>query len=126
VRQNGISGGKAFVWPGASIAYSEYIVDAFAEAFMGAEELKYNYSFDSGDETAKVITGFNAETPVVEEKSISNDNGYLIRQQAGKYYGYAVFQKIIDKIDSYVYSLSNNNSTFTHYDSQEEFLYGRI
>ncbi len=119
-------GVKPFVWPGASIAYSEYIVDAFAEAFMGAEELKYNYSFDSGDETAKVITGFNAETPVVEEKSISNDNGYLIRQQAGKYYGYAVFQKIIDKIDSYVYSLSNNNSTFTHYDSQEEFLTGEF
>ena len=115
-----------FVWPGANIEYSEYIVDAFAAAYMGAEEFYYNYSFDSGNKTTEVITGFNGDDPIIEEKSISTENGYLIRQQAGKYYGYQVFKRIIDNIGTYVYPLSDNNSTFTHYDAQEEFLSGEF
>ena len=115
-----------FVWPGAAVAYSEYIVDAFAEAFSGSEQLGYNFSIDSGIKTTEVVTGFNGNTPVTEKVTISNENGYMLRRQAAKYYGYAVFAKIIENLDKYVYSLSDNNSTFTQYDSQEEFLAGEF
>ncbi len=111
-----------FVWPGSAVGYTEYIIDSFAEAFMGAAELECNYSFDSGSGKVKVITGFNGNDPIIEEVEITNDNGYLIRQQAAKYYAYQVAQKIFVDVDKYAFSLSNNNSTFTQYDSQEEFL----
>ena len=114
------------VWPGAYVGYAEYIVDAFAQAFMGADACRYDLTFDSGNDTVEIITGFNGDTPITQQISVTNENGYLLRQQSGKYFGYAVLQNIIKNIDKYVYSLSNNNSTFTHYDSQEEFLVGEF
>ena len=116
-----------FVWPGAVASYSEYIVDAFAQAFIGAEEMRYNFTFDSGEKTTEIITGFDGDTPITERIAVTNENGYLLRQQSGKYYGYAVFEKIMKNVDKYVYSLAGTgNTTFTHYDSQEEFLLGEF
>ena len=116
--------GTPFIWPGATQAYSEYIVDAFAAAFMGADELSYNYSYDSGNDTTKVITDFDGDTPTTQDVQIKNDNGYLIRQQSAKYYAYSVFEKIVDKLDEYVWDKTIGDTAFTQFDAQEWFLVG--
>lgn len=110
-----------FVWPGATIAYTEYIVDAFADQLSGADAA-YNYSFDSDGKTTRAITGFDGDEPVVEDVVINNENGYYVERMEGKYYGLSVLERIIDNIGKYAYDLSDNNSTFTQLDSQERFI----
>ena len=115
------------IWPGDSIGYTEYLVDAFADNIGGADAVRLNYTYDSGADTTKVITKFDSKgNPVVEEVAITNDNGYLLKQQYGKYYGLKVFEEVIKKIDQYAYSLSNNDSNFTQINSQEEYIYSNL
>lgn len=115
-----------FVWPGSAVAYTEYLVDSIEASIGGAEATALNYTYDSGDKTTKVVTGINGDTITTEDVAITNDNGYYIKQLLGKYYGYQTLEKIIDKIDTYAYSLSNNDSTFTQLASQEEFIFSNL
>ncbi len=115
------------IWPGSSIGYTEYICDVFADNLGGADEVRLNYTYDSGKDTARIITGFDSNNnPIVENVAITVDNGYLLKQQYGKYYGLEVFERIIDKIDQYAYYLSNNDSNFTQLNSQEEYIYSNL
>lgn len=111
-----------FVWPGESTQYCEYLVDAIAASIGGVDAAALPYSYDSNNKQVEVITGFSGGVPTKTKMVINNDNGYYVKQLAGKYYGYQVLEKIIDKIDSYAYKLSNNDTSFTQYDSQEEFI----
>ncbi len=110
-----------FVWTGKNVGYFDYLVDAFADAIMGAQEGLANYSIDSGANTVKIVTGFKQGEPIVENVTINNDNGYLLRQQWAKYQALKIAEKIIKNIDKYATSLSNNNSTHSQYDAQEDF-----
>ncbi len=115
------------VWPGDAIGYTEYICDVFADNIGGADAVRLNYTYDSGNDTTKIITKFDSNgKPVVEDVAITPDNGYLLKQQYGKYYGLEVLEQIINKIDQYAYSLSNNDSNFTQLNSQEEFIYSSL
>lgn len=114
-----------FVWPGSAIAYTEYIADSFGDQLSGGDAA-YNYSFDSGEKTTPVVTGFNGDEPVIEEIAINNENGYYVERMAGKYYGLSVLEKIVDNIGNYAYELSNNNSTFTQLDSQEKYIFSDL
>lgn len=111
-----------FVWPGSAVEYVEYLVDSIEASIGGAKDTAINYTFDSGEDTVKVVTAVEGDNVTTQNVKITNDNGYFYKQLYGKYYGYQTLEKIIDNIDNYVYSLSNNDSTFTQYDSQEEFL----
>ncbi len=117
-----------FVWPGQSIAYTEYLIDVIADNIDGADSVRLNFTYDSGVNKTKIITGFNENTnePIVDEVAITPDNGYLLKQQLGKYYGLEVFEKVVSKIDQYAYTLSNNDSNFTQLNSQEEYIYSNL
>ena len=116
-----------FVWPGDAVGYTEYLCDVFADNIGGADAVRLNYTYDSGSGTTKIITSFDSKgNPVVEDVAITTDNGYLLKQQYGKYYGLEVFEKIMNKIDQYAYSLSNNDSNFSQLNSQEEFIYSSL
>lgn len=76
-----------FIYTGASDHYLNYVFQSLLLANTGAKKLSYHFSFDSKGETTDIITGFNSDgTPIVEQKAISNENGYEIKQQAGMYY----------------------------------------
>ena len=117
-----------FVWPGESVEYTEYLVDAIEASIGGAEALELNYTYDSGEDgqgnpkTTKVITAIDGNNVTTQDVSIKNDNGYYVKQLLGKYYGYQTLEMVIDNIDRYAYGLSNNDDTFTQYDSQEDFI----
>ncbi|MBR4419477.1 MAG: extracellular solute-binding protein, partial [Clostridia bacterium] len=116
-----------FVWPGDAVGYTEYLCDVFADNIGGADAARLNYTYDSGSGTTKIITSFDSKgNPVIEDVAITTDNGYLLKQQYGKYYGLEVFEKIMNKIDQYAYSLSNNDSNFSQLNSQEEFIYSSL
>ena len=83
-----------FVWPGDSVGYTEYLCDVFADNIGGADAVRLNYTYDSGASTTKIITSFDSNgNPVVEDVAITTDNGYLLKQQYGKYYGLEVFER---------------------------------
>ncbi|MBR3864720.1 MAG: extracellular solute-binding protein [Clostridia bacterium] len=116
-----------FVWPGQAVSYTEYLCDAIADNLGGVDAVRLNYTYDSGAKKTKIITGFDSSNnPIVDEVTITTDNGYLLKQQYGKYYGLEVLERVIDKIDSYAHALSNNDSNFTQYNSQEEYIYSNL
>lgn len=117
-----------FMWPGSAVGYTEYLIDAIADNIGGADSVRLNYTYDSGVNTTKIVTGFNETTnePIVRDVAITTDNGYLLKQQLGKYYGLETLERIISNIDKYAYTLSNNDSNFTQLNSQEEYIYSNL
>lgn len=115
------------IWPGQTVEYVEYLADAIADNISGADAVRLNFTYDSGANTTEIVTGFtDAGEPIVKNVAITPDNGYLLKQQLGKYYGLEVVEKIISKIDQYAHLLSNNDSNFTQYNSQEEYIYSNL
>ena len=114
-----------FVWPGATVGYTEYFVDALSDQFAGADAA-CNFTFDSKGGTTPVITGFDGDEPIVEEAAIDNEHGYNVERMAGKYYALSALEHIVDNVGQYAYDLSNNNSTFSQLDSQERFIFSDL
>ncbi len=116
-----------FVWPGSTVDYTSYLCDVFADNLGGADAVRLNYTYDSGANKTKIITGFDSNgNPITDNVAITTDNGYLLKQQYGKYYGLEVLERVIDKIDSYAHKYSNNDSNFTQLNAQEEYIYSSL
>lgn len=117
-----------FIWTGQYAAdYTFYLLESLAQTYAGKEEYSYNYTYDSGNKTANIITSFQDDgTPVIEKKTIQASNGYLLRQEEGKYRGLQFLQKIISD-ENYSYSLSHTGSTtHSHTDAQEDFICSKL
>ncbi len=111
-----------FIWPGAHAGYTEYIVDAIECSIGGADEASVYYNYNSYDKPVSVVTGFDGDAPQITRQTIDNSTGYLTKQLAGRYYGYDMLDTIVKNIDSYAYSLSNNNSTHSQIAAQEDYI----
>ena len=109
-----------FTWVGSS---ENYVNDMFAGlqvAYAGKDEFMLNVTFDSSatNTQATIIDSFDGETPVEKKVTITDDNGYLMMKQAGKYYAMELMEKIMSN-DSYHTKLDKSTS---HLDTQEKFI----
>ena len=109
-----------FTWVGA---HENYVNDMFAGlqvAYAGKEEFLLNVTFDSSasDTQATIIDSFAGNTPVEKKVTITNENGYLMSLQAGKYYAYELMEKIMSN-DSYHTKMDKSTS---HLDTQEKYI----
>lgn len=104
--------------------YANYLLQALFANYVGADGAYYNVSFDSGDKTTEIITGFNGNTPVTEQKKITPETGYLLSQQAGKYYALSFLEKVLSE-DRWRNELGFASAT-THTEAQEEFILGYL
>mgnify|MGYP005867468607 CR=1 FL=1 len=118
------------IFTGMYKEYTNYIIEAVFANYSGAEAVKLDYTFDSEGKEVEIITGFNelggddlfGATPIVEKVVITPKNGYLLKQQVGKYYGLATLKKILS--DSRYFSKTND--TVSHLDAQEAFIYSKL
>lgn len=109
-----------FTWVGA---HENYVNDLFAglqAAYAGKDEFLLNVNFDSSisNTQATIIDSFDGDTPVESKVTITNENGYLMSLQAGKYYAFELMEKIMSN-DSYHTKMDKSTS---HLDTQEKYI----
>lgn len=119
-----------FIWSGEQETYSEFLLYALSETMAGATESKLNYSFGHGakndaDKTARIVTGFNGNEPVVEEKVIGEANGYLMRQTESKYRALEFLFKIFNT-ENYYHKDSIGKLTMSNTEAQQTFIFSSL
>jgi hypothetical protein len=114
-----------FVWCGEYINYINDLLPGAWASYSGADEFMLNVNFSSETQgtQARIVTGFNGNTPVVESVTITPENGYLMSQSAGKYYAYTILEKILSNSSYYSDKI---NETLSHLDTQREFIYSDL
>lgn len=105
---------------GGDTHYINYLFQSLLVNYSGAEETSYNFSFDSNGKTANIVTGFNGEEAIVEKTVITKDNGYLMRQQEGRYYASKFLTKLFKDESKYFHSTCAT-SALTNLDAQTLF-----
>lgn len=113
-----------FTW---TAAHDNYVNDMFAGlvvAYEGKDEFMLNFTLDSSktNTQASIIESFDGDKAVETKVDITNQNGYLMSKQAGKYYAYELLEKIMSS-DNYHTKLDKSTS---HLDSQEKYILSNI
>jgi len=108
------------IYTGMSEHYLTYIFHALLAQYAGKEQLSYNFSFNSGDKTADIITGWNGEEPIITPTKIDKNNGYLMSQLAGKYYALKFLNCLYRNYDKYF--MDDISKSMSNLDTQEIFL----
>lgn len=113
-----------FTWVGAFDTYPNDIFAGLQVAYAGKEECMLNVTFDSSKTGTKatIIDSFDGDKAVEKKVEITSENGYLMSAQAGKYYAYELFEKIMSD-DSYHTKLDKSTS---HLDTQEKFILSNL
>ena len=109
-----------FIYTGASAHYLNYVFQALLLANTGAKELSYHFSFDSNGELTNIITGFEGDQPVVTPMAITEDNGYMIKQQEGMYYALKFLYRLF-KDNNYFFDGCGLNG-FTNHQAFTQFI----
>ncbi len=113
-----------FTWVGSAENYVNDLFAGLQVAYAGKDEFMLNVTFDSSatDTQATIIESFDAGAPVEKKVTITDENGYLMTQQAGKYYAFELMEKIMSN-DSYHTKLDKSTS---HLDTQEKFILSNL
>lgn len=119
-----------FIWSGEEETYSEFLLYALSDTMAGAAEAKLNYSFGQGAateaaKTAKIVTGFNGNNPIVENKVITEENGYLMRQTEAKYRAIEFLFDIFND-SKYYHKDSVNKLTMSNTEAQRMFIFSKL
>ncbi len=95
------SGVTPFVWSGQYKYYANGILFGLLASYCGYDELITCISFNSGDKDVRVVDSFSGNTPVVSNKKVTLDTGYVTSQLAGKYYALEFLSKIMSNSGYY-------------------------
>ena len=77
-----------------AVDYYQGLMNAVYQAYEGKEDTMLNYTYNSGDNTTEIITSFSEGKPVTQNVKITPENGYLLKQQTGRYYAIEFFSKL--------------------------------
>lgn len=113
-----------FTWVGSAENYVNDLFAGLQVAYAGKDEFMLNVTFDSSatNTQATIIESVEGNTPVEKKVTITDDNGYLMTQQAGRYYAFELMEKIMSN-DSYHTKLDKSTS---HLDTQEKFILSNL
>lgn len=114
-----------FAFSGMYPGYTNYLLVALWSKYCGAKEFMYNVTFDSGDDTTRVVTGFDSNgNPIIESRKVSPQTGYLASWQAGKYYALWFMEQMVKNI---WYDLDTcDRGSVTHLDAQWNYIHSRF
>lgn len=105
--------------------YTNKIVSAFTIAMSGKDEMTalFNAKTEAG-KTAKVVTGFNGNEPIIEDISVSEADGYKLTRTASKYYAIDLLKKILVDPGNYKQNqyLGDGALNCSHTDAQSRFI----
>lgn len=108
-----------FTYAGKQGDYMNFLLNALMGQYNGYNETYMNVGFDG---TSHIITGFDGTSPIIEEKKITRENGYLLSQQAGKYYALNFVERLLAN-ESYRHDLALSG-TQSHTDAQDNIING--
>ncbi len=109
------------IYTGAHAGYLNYLFQGLTLAYSGMEQTTYTISFDSGENTARIITSFDANgDPVVENLKIDENNGYLTAQAEGRYYALKFLEHLHKNESKYFYA--GSSGAFSNIDAQTVFI----
>lgn len=113
-----------FTWVGSAENYVNDLFAGLQVAYAGKDEFMLNVTFDSSatNTQATIIESVEGGTPLEKKVTITNQNGYLMTQQAGRYYAFELMEKILSN-DSYHTKLDKSTS---HLDTQEKFILSNL
>lgn len=114
-----------FTWAGSvSTGTTNFLMRSLWADYEGKEQMELNYTFNGT--AADLVDSFDASgKPVLTESEITNETGYLLQKQAGKYYALEFMENIFS--DSEYYNGSKCFSQgYAHTTAQEDFLKGRF
>ena len=113
-----------FTWVGSSENYVNDLFAGLQVAYAGKDEFMLNVTFDSSatNTQATIIDSFDGSSPVEKKITITSENGYLMSQQAGKYYAFELMERIMSN-DSYHTKLDKSTS---HLDTQERYILSNL
>lgn len=115
-----------FLWCGGTdirAGYYNYLLNAVYLNLAGAEQARYNYSFDSGSNEITIIENFDASGNPVTKKEVVNSSNYgkVLNSELEKYQTIAIVDKILDNTD---WQASNcNNGASTMLSTQNSFIF---
>ena len=110
-----------FVWTGQyTVDYYTGLLNALYRSYEGKDDVMLNYTYNSGDKTTEIITDIVNGQLVTENVKITPENGYLLKQQTGRYYAVKFFSDLLSN-NSYYHPYSIGNLTFSHTDAQEYY-----
>lgn len=117
--------GAPLLWTGGfGDSYFNKLVEAFADAYLGKDNIELFYTFDSQGRKVEVITGFKGDgEPIIDNVEITEKTGYYVYQMAGRYYALQMAEKVLDN-SAYAHRATTETSV-SHLGAQEIFVFGK-
>lgn len=116
-------GVQPITWSGMYLSEVTKAMSALHADYEGSEQMMMNFTF-SGTAIDLVDTiDADGNIRYMEPTQITQENGYLLQRQAGKYYALDFFDTIVE--NEYYADLTFNTSQ-SNIGAQEEFLYSRM
>ncbi len=114
------SGVTPFVFTGHSSHYTNQLPGALFANYVGKDAASTVYDFDSDGKKVEIVTGFNGETPTVEEMVLTVDNANKIKSSLGLYYAAEFCTKVFS--DTRYYDTTSASKTYTNLMAMERFM----
>lgn len=97
--------------------YLNWFMQSLAASYEGSEQMMLNYTFNG---TAKNLVSVSDDGTVTAlgDTAITEENGYELAKQAGKYYALSFLEEIVD--NDWYYSKDGS----TQFDAQDNFIKG--
>lgn len=122
-----------FIYAGGMPSYTDVILEGLTLSLTGEDEFMLNFTFDStkggtlsGNDLikTKVVTGWNGNVPVIEEKTVSDRTGYYTTMMASKYYAMSFLQTIASDTDTFINS--QVSSSMDHLGAQRKYVFSAL
>jgi hypothetical protein len=114
------NGVTPMVWTGQySNQYIRHLLTALWADYEGLDRASLSFDFDGL--ATDIVTGFSGTTPVTASRQITNETGFELTQQAGKYWALNFVERLI-KGNGYVSPMSYNQ-TYSHLNAQEDYIF---
>lgn len=115
-----------FLWCGATdgrAGYFNYLLNNVYLNLAGAEQARYNYTFDSGSKEITIVENFDANGNPVTKTEVVNSENYaeVLNCELAKYQAIAVADRILDT-EGWQSAVCRNGAS-TMLTAQEAFIY---
>ena len=87
-----------FAYMGSDTAYIKRAMNSWWSDYEGLDAMNVNYTLDG---KIDVVTSINDGVVTTKEVQIDQTNGYMLHQQAGKYYALKFLENLLTAPDSY-------------------------
>ena len=106
--------------------YYNFVAGGVFTNSLSAEQLNAYYTYDTADGvTVPIVTGFNGDTPIVEDREIDATNQYDLTQSYAKYLGVSFAHGLATR-ENGAYLSHHCSNRLDHLKTQSEYVYSAL